>query len=141
MKRFHVFCSSHATGRVANRIFRSLTLGSGGFPDCSSRITVGVSFLPHSSLCSISEITSPRTGIILQLSILRAFVRGRSNGPITSELVHLAMPNISLPKGKSSWPKGISNPAPLGPESYALLLRHTGSAVWLKEVNGQNLES
>ena len=31
MKRFHARCHSHATSRVANRIFRSLALGSGGF--------------------------------------------------------------------------------------------------------------
>ena len=31
MKRFHARCPSHATSRVANRIFSSLALGSGGF--------------------------------------------------------------------------------------------------------------
>ena len=31
LKRFHACCPSHATSRVANRIFRSLALGFGGF--------------------------------------------------------------------------------------------------------------
>ena len=29
------------------------------------------------------------------------------------------------------WPKRVSNPGPLGSESYALPLRHTGSALGL----------
>ena len=50
----------------------------------------------------------------------------------TSELGHLAVSIISLPKGKTSWHKQVSNPGPLGPESYALPLRHTG---WTTQQN------
>ena len=43
-----------------------------------------------------------------------------------------------MPKGKTSWPKRVSNPGPLGPESYPLPLRHTGSVSlkwWLQPSN------
>ena len=51
---------------------------------------------------------------------------------IPSEVSHLAMPIcrlISLPKGKTGRHKRVSNPGPLEPESYALPLRHFGSAM------------
>ena len=35
---------------------------------------------------------------------------------------------ISLPTGKSSWTKRISNAGPLGPTTCALLFRHSGSS-------------
>ena len=43
----------------------------------------------------------------------------------TSELGHLAM---SINFLREKWHKRVSNPEPLDPESYALPLRHTGSA-------------
>ena len=67
MTRFNGCCPSHSTSRVANRIFRSLALGPGGFSYCSSRFTVRVSFLPHSDLCSSSEMTSLPHGCIFYL--------------------------------------------------------------------------
>ena len=45
---------------------------------------------------------------------------------IPSELGHLAVPINS--SGKTRWHKRDSNPGPLDPEPYAMLLRHTGSA-------------
>ena len=49
----------------------------------------------------------------------------------TSELGHLTMPPkfISVPEGKTTWHKRVSNPGRLDPESYALPLRHTGWAL------------
>ena len=47
---------------------------------------------------------------------------------IPSELGHIAEPINFLSRGKTIWPKRVSNPRPLSPGSYALPLRHTGSA-------------
>ena len=46
---------------------------------------------------------------------------------IPSELGHLAVPTDSLAKKKDKMAR-VSNPGTLGPESYALPFRHTGSA-------------
>ena len=58
MKRFHACCPSHATSRFANRISVRLLLALADFSYCSSRFIFRVSFLPHSDLCSSSEMTS-----------------------------------------------------------------------------------
>ena len=65
MKRFHACCPSHATSRVANRISVRLLWTLADFSYCFSRFTVRVSFLPHSDLCSSSEMASLPHGCIL----------------------------------------------------------------------------
>ena len=57
MKRFHACCSSHATRHFANRIFRSLALGSVGTFELLFRFH-GSRFFP--TLCRCAALGSKR---------------------------------------------------------------------------------
>ena len=97
MKRFHACCPSHATSRVANRISVRLLWALADFSYCSSRFTVRVSFLPHSDLCSSSEMTSLPHGCIFACysdGNNTETVFGREFGIVRS-YYHLCIPFLS----------------------------------------------
>ena len=91
-------------------------------PDDRANYCLGCSFLPQ---CKQRVFV-----FTVEWSGVRAMGEqwwGLAPTSIPSELGHLAVPINFFAKGKTRWPKWVSDPGSLGPVSYALPFRYTGS--------------